>query len=56
MRERMLAEEIDAFLGRARYALGGCHTDYRNGYVRERQVGIGTWSVPVRAPCISRGS
>jgi putative transposase len=53
MLERMLAEEIDAFLGRARYAPGGCRTGYRNGYAREREVGIGTWSVPVRAPRVS---
>lgn len=53
MLERMLAEEVDAFLGRARYAPGGCDTGYRNGYAREREVGIGTWSVPVRAPRVS---
>ena len=53
MLERMLAEEIDAFLGRARYAPGGCDTGYRNGYAREREVGIGTWSVPVRQPRVS---
>jgi transposase-like protein len=53
MLERMLAEEVDAFLGRPRYAKGGPATGYRNGYGREREVGIGTWSVPVRAPRVS---
>jgi putative transposase len=53
MLERMLAAEIDAFLGRPRYACGGATTGYRNGYAREREVGIGTWSVPVRQPRVS---
>ncbi len=50
MLERMLAQEVDAFLGRPRYAPGGRATGYRNGHGREREVGIGTWSVPVRSP------
>ena len=41
MLERMLEEEVDAFLGRPRYAPGGRRTGYRNGYGREREVGIG---------------
>jgi transposase-like protein len=53
MLERMLTEEVDEFLGRPRYAPGGRRTGYRNGYRREREVGIGTWSVPVRAPRVS---
>ncbi len=53
MLARILEEEVDAFLGRPRYAPGGCRTGYRNGYAREREVGIGTWSVPVRAPRVS---
>jgi transposase-like protein len=53
MLERMLAEEVDAFLGRPRYAPGGPTTGYRNGYARQREVGIGTWSVSVRAPRVS---
>jgi putative transposase len=53
MLERMLIEEVDAVLGRPRYAKGGTATGYRNGYAREREVGIGTWSVPVRAPRVS---
>ena len=53
MLERMLAEEVDEFLGRPRYAPGGRRTGYRNGYGRKREVGIGTWSVPVRAPRVS---
>jgi transposase-like protein len=51
--ERMLAEEVDEALGRPRYAPGGRATGYRNGYAREREIGIGTWSVPVRAPRVS---
>ncbi len=50
---RMLDEEVDEFLGRPRYAPGGRRTGYRNGYGREREVGIGTWSVPVRQPRVS---
>ena len=53
MLERMLTEEVDAFLGRPRYAKGGRRTGYRNGHGREREVGIGTWSVPVRQPRVS---
>lgn len=53
MLERMLTEEVDEFLGRPRYAPGGRATGYRNGYGREREVGIGTWSVPVRQPRVS---
>lgn len=26
---------------------------YRNGYARPRDIGIGTWWVPVRAPRVS---
>jgi len=47
---QLLEEEVEAFLDRPRYARGGRDTGYRNGYAREREVGIGTWSVPVRAP------
>ncbi len=53
MLERALAAEVDEFLGRPRYAPGGHATGYRNGHGREREVGIGTWSVPVRAPRVS---
>lgn len=53
MLARMLDEEVDAFLGRPRYAKGGPATGYRNGHGRERDVGIGTWSVPVRQPRVS---
>jgi putative transposase len=48
-----LAAEVDAFLERPRYAPGGRCTGYRNGYAREREVGIGTWSVRVRPPRVS---
>jgi putative transposase len=50
---RMLEEEVEDFLGRPRYAPGGPDTGYRNGYAAEREIGIGTWSVPVRAPRVS---
>jgi putative transposase len=48
-----LAAEVDAYLERPRYAPGGHATGYRNGHGREREVGIGTWSVPVRPPRVS---
>lgn len=48
-----LAAEVDAFLERPRYAKGGAATGYRNGHGREREVGIGTWSVRVRPPRVS---
>ncbi len=51
--EDALRAEVDAYLERPRYAPGGRATGYRNGYAREREVGIGTWSVPVRAPRVS---
>jgi putative transposase len=54
---RMIADVLeaarDAFLERARYAPGGRDTGYRNGYGREREIGIGTWSIRVRAPRVS---
>jgi transposase-like protein len=53
MLERMLTLEVDEFLGRPRYAPGGRATGYRNGHGRQREVGIGTWSVPVRQPRVS---
>jgi transposase-like protein len=54
MLERALAAEVDAFLGRGRYQRGGRRRrGYRNGYARPRQIGIGTWSVPVRAPRVA---
>jgi transposase-like protein len=53
MLARALAEEVDEFLGRPRYAPGGPATGYRNGHGRAREVGIGSWSVPVRPPRVS---
>ena len=53
MLARFLEEEVEEFLGRARYAPGGTATGYRNGYAAEREIGIGTLSVPVRAPRVS---
>jgi hypothetical protein len=49
-----LRAEVDAYLERPRYAKGGVETGYRNGYGRAREVGIGSWSVAVRAPRVSR--
>ena len=53
MLERALEAEVDAFLGRDRYAPGGRETGYRNGHGRPREIGIGTWSVEVRPPRVS---
>lgn len=53
MLERALEAEVDAFLGRDRYAPGGRDTGYRNGHGRPREIGIGTWSVEVRPPRVS---
>jgi putative transposase len=53
MLERALTAEVDEFLGRQRYARGGDLRGYRNGHQRPRQVAVGTWSVPVRAPRVS---
>jgi transposase-like protein len=53
MLEWALRAEVDERLGRARYEPGGRETGYRNGYARPREIGIGTWSVPVRAPRVS---
>ena len=50
---RLLAAEVDAYLGRARYARGDEFRGYRNGYAREREIGLGTWSLPVRAPRVA---
>ena len=50
MLERALRAEVDEHLGRARYARGPAFSGYRNGYARPREIGIGTWSVPVRQP------
>lgn len=53
MLERALEVEVDAYLGRDRYAPGGAETGYRNGHGRARQIGIGTWSVEVHPPRVS---
>mgnify|MGYP001618201461 CR=1 FL=1 len=50
MLDRALRAEVDEHLGRARYERGPAFSGYRNGYARPREIGIGTWSVPVRAP------
>ena len=53
MLEHALRAEVDERLGRARYERGPAFTGYRNGYARPREIGIGTWSVPIRAPRLS---
>lgn len=53
MLARFLEEEVEEFLGRPRYAPAGGGTGYRNGYAAEREIAIGTLSVPVRAPRVS---
>ena len=53
MLARFLEEEVEEFLGRPRYAPAGGGTGYRNGFAAEREIGIGTLSVPVRAPRVS---
>lgn len=51
--EKALAAEVDAFLGCRRYERGVRRRGYRNGYARQREIGIGTWSVSVRAPRVA---
>jgi putative transposase len=51
--ERLLAAEVDEYLGRARYERTPAFRGYRNGYARAREIGLGTWSLPVRAPRIA---
>jgi transposase-like protein len=51
--ERLLGAEVDEYLGRARYERGAPFRGYRNGYAREREIGLGTWSLPVRAPRVA---
>ena len=53
MLDQALRAEVDEHLGRARYERGPEFSGYRNGYARPREVGIGTWSVPIRAPRLS---
>jgi putative transposase len=53
MLERALEAEIDEFLGRERYARGAEFRGYRNGYQRPREIAVGSWSVPVRAPRVA---
>lgn len=53
MLERALEAEVVEFLGRARYQRGAEFRGYRNGFQRARQVAVGTWSVPVRAPRVA---
>ena len=48
--EHALRAEVDDHLGRVHYERGPAFSGYRNGYARPREIGIGTWSVGVRAP------
>ena len=54
---RMLAmaldAEVNAFLGRDRYARGKPFRGYRNGYHRRRQVTVGVTGVEVRVPRVA---
>jgi transposase-like protein len=53
MLERALEAEVVEFLGRNRYQRGSEFRGYRNGHQRAREVAVGTWSVPVRAPRVA---
>jgi hypothetical protein len=53
MLEQALHAEVDAHLGRSRYDRVGDFTGYRNGYGRDREVTIGTWSVEVHPPRVA---
>lgn len=52
MLERALAEEVDAYLGRRRYARGA-QTGYRNGYLPERTIGTASAAITIRQPRVS---
>lgn len=54
MLERALHSEVDAYLGRRRYdRVDDDFYGYRNGFAREREISIGTWSVEVRPPRVA---
>ena len=54
MLERALHSEVDGYLGRRRYdRVDDDFSGYRNGYAREREISIGTWSVEVRPPRVA---
>ena len=54
MLERALHSEVDGYLGRRRYdRVDDDFAGYRNGYAREREISIGTWSVEVRPPRVA---
>jgi transposase-like protein len=48
-----LEEEVKEYLGRERYQRGNQFSGYRNGYGRERELILGTWTVEVRPPRVS---
>jgi mutator family transposase len=54
MLEPALHSEVDGYLGRRRYdRVDDDFSGYRNGYAREREISIGTWSVEVRPPRVA---
>ena len=53
MLERALETEVEAFLGRPRYGRSLPRRGYRNGHARRRQIGIGSWSIPIEAPRVA---
>jgi transposase-like protein len=52
MLEQALSEEVDAYLGRRRYARGA-QTGYRNGYLPERTIGTASAAITIRQPRVS---
>lgn len=51
--QRLLDAEVDTYLGRRRYQRRGAFRGYRNGYARERLIGMGSWSLPIRTPRVA---
>ena len=50
----VLEEEVNAFLGRHRYARGRQFRGYRNGYHQARELSVGLAAVEVRLPRVSQ--
>ena len=50
----VLEEEVNAFLGRHRYARGRQFRGYRNGYHQARELTVGLAAVEVRVPRVSQ--
>jgi putative transposase len=51
--QRLLEAEVESYLGRPRYQRKGDFRGYRNGHARERLIGMGSWSLPIRAPRVA---